>query len=83
MIDVVDEIECMTRGHHLSVRADRALVSGVRDDLHRIVMPLMQSVANQATLVSNLRDMLDRLGVHGQDRHVGRHSVYDRHGRSR
>jgi two-component system, OmpR family, sensor kinase len=41
--DVVDELECMTEDHLVSIRADRAVVSGVRDDLHRLIFNLVDN----------------------------------------
>jgi hypothetical protein len=38
-----------------------------------VVYALVQRVSNESALVAELRDALDCLGVHWQDRHVGRH----------
>jgi len=41
--DVVDELECMTQDHLLSITTERAVVSGVRDDLHRLILNLIDN----------------------------------------
>jgi signal transduction histidine kinase len=43
VMDVVDELECMTRKHRLCVTVDRAVVRGIRDDLHRLVFNLVEN----------------------------------------
>ena len=43
VIDVADELEWVARGHRLSISADAAPVYGVRDDLHRLVLNMIDN----------------------------------------
>jgi two-component system, OmpR family, sensor kinase len=43
VLDVADELECLTRGHRLITCVDEATVIGVRDDLHRLVLNLVDN----------------------------------------
>jgi two-component system, OmpR family, sensor kinase len=43
VLDVADELECVARGHRLSISADTAPVCGVRDDLHRLILNMIDN----------------------------------------
>jgi two-component system, OmpR family, sensor kinase len=42
-MDVVDELECMTGDHLVSITSERAVVSGVHDDLDRLILNLVDN----------------------------------------
>jgi signal transduction histidine kinase len=43
VLDVADELECLTTGRQVLTRVDRAMVIGARDDLHRLVFNLVDN----------------------------------------
>ena len=67
VLDVAEELECIARGHRVSIGVDAAPVCGVRDELHRLILNMIDNAVTHTP--HRNRDRSD--GRRGSDQRNG------------
>ena len=64
LVDVAAELGPVAQGHELTVDARPAVVDGSRDELHRMVLNLMENAVRHTPAGTHVRAVVDRRGGH-------------------
>jgi len=62
LVEAAAELGVIADGHELSIEADRAVVDGARDELHRLTLNLMENAIRHTPRGTQVRAAVERVG---------------------